>query len=43
VTVVTADGNVVSFKVDDPKNLAGVSAGDKVEITYTQAVLIAVK
>jgi hypothetical protein len=43
VTVVTADGNVVSFKVDDVKNLAGVSAGDKVEITYTQAVLIAVK
>jgi hypothetical protein len=43
VTVVTADGNVVSFKVDDVKNLTGVSPGDKVEITYTQAVLIAVK
>ncbi len=43
VTVTTVDGNVVSFKVDDVKSLAGVSAGDKVEITYKQAVLIAVK
>jgi Cu/Ag efflux protein CusF len=43
VTVVTGDGRTASFKVDDKKSLDGVKAGDKVDITYTQAVLISVK
>jgi hypothetical protein len=43
VTVTTADGNTVSFKVDNPKNLEGVSVGDKVDITYTAAVMVSVK
>ena len=33
----------MDFKVDNPKNLEGVKAGDKVEVTYTQALMISVK
>ena len=43
VTVLTADGRTASFKVEDKKNLTGVSVGDKVEITFTTAVMISVK
>jgi hypothetical protein len=43
VTVQSEDGRTMSFKVDDKKNLKGVSVGDKVEITYTSAVMITVK
>jgi Cu/Ag efflux protein CusF len=43
VTVLTKDGRTASFRVEDKKNLAGVKAGDKVEITYTEAVMISVK
>ena len=43
VTVVTEDKRTVSFKVDDKKNLEGVKVGDKVEVTYTEAVMISVK
>jgi Cu/Ag efflux protein CusF len=43
VTVQGDDGRTMSFKVDDKKNLKGVNVGDKVEITYTSAVMITVK
>jgi len=43
ITVMTEDGRTVSFKVEDKKNLKDVRAGDKVEITYTEAVMISVK
>ena len=43
VTVESEDGRILSFKVDDKKNLNGVNVGDKVEITYTSAVMITVK
>jgi Cu/Ag efflux protein CusF len=43
VTVKTEDGRTMSFKVDDKKNLEGVKVGDKVDITYTAAVMITVK
>lgn len=43
ITVLTEDGRTVSFKVEDKKNLKDVRAGDKVEITYTEAVMISVK
>jgi Cu/Ag efflux protein CusF len=43
VTVVTADGRTVGYKVQDKKNLEGLKVGDKVEITYTEAVMISVK
>jgi len=36
------EGNVVSVKVKDPSRLDNVKVGDLVEITYTQAVAIAV-
>ena len=43
ITVLTDDGRTVSFQVDNPKNLKGVAVGDKVEITYTTAVMITVQ
>ena len=41
ITVKTEDGRVVSRNVDDPKNLEGVNPGDRIDITYTYATLIA--
>jgi len=40
ITVVTEDGRTLTRKIADKKNLEGVQAGDKIEITYTQAVLV---
>jgi hypothetical protein len=39
ITVKTADGRTVTRKVENPKNLEGVKVGDKIDITYTQALL----
>lgn len=41
ITVVTDDGRTVTRKVEDKKHLEGVNVGDKIDITYTQAVVIA--
>jgi Cu/Ag efflux protein CusF len=43
ITIRTEDGRRLSAKVADPKNLAGYKAGDKVEVTYTQALAISVQ
>jgi Cu/Ag efflux protein CusF len=43
VTVLTADGRSVSMKVQDKNNLKDLKVGDKVDVTYTEAVLITVK
>lgn len=43
VTIKTEDGSVMSFKVEDPKNLNDVKVGDKVQITYTRALAISVE
>jgi hypothetical protein len=43
ITVLTEDGRSVSLKVEDKKNLTDVKVGDKVEITYTEAVMTTVK
>jgi Cu/Ag efflux protein CusF len=43
VTVLTEDGRTASFKVEDPKNLKDVKVGDKVEVTFTKAIMISVK
>lgn len=43
VSIRTDDGRKMSFRVDNKKNLEGVKAGDRVEITYTQALAISVK
>ena len=43
ITVRTSDGNVESFHVQDPKRLEGVNPGDKITITYDEAVAITVE
>ncbi|MCX6549891.1 MAG: copper-binding protein [Acidobacteria bacterium] len=43
ITVKREDGSSMSFKVEDPKNLAGVKVGDKVQVTYTQALAVSVE
>ena len=43
VSVKTEDGRQMSFKVEDKKNLEGYKVGDKVAITYTQALAVSVK
>lgn len=43
VSVKTENGGLMSFKVEDKKNLEGYKAGDKVTITYTQALAVSVK
>jgi Cu/Ag efflux protein CusF len=42
-TIKFGDGRVMSFRVEDPKNLAGYKVGDKVDVTYTQALAISVE
>jgi hypothetical protein len=43
ITVGTESGRTSTHKVEDRKNLEGVKVGDKIEVTYTEAVLISVK
>ena len=43
VTVKTANGNRMSFKVEDRKNIEGYKPGDQVDITYTQALAVSVE
>jgi Cu/Ag efflux protein CusF len=40
VTIKGPEGNTVTVKARDPKNLEKVKAGDNVEITYTEALAI---
>ena len=42
ITVTTADGRTVTRKIDNKKNLEGVKPGDKLDITYTRAVILSV-
>ena len=42
ITVVTQDGRTVTRKVEEKKNLEGVKVGDKIAITYTEALLMSV-
>ncbi len=39
LTVKTSDGRTITRKVENRKNLEGVKAGDKIDITYTQAAI----
>jgi len=43
ITVTTADGRTVSRMIQDKKNLEGVKVGDRIDITYTQALLTSVE
>jgi hypothetical protein len=40
ITVATADGHTVTKKVEDKKNIENVAVGDRIDITYTQAVVV---
>jgi Cu/Ag efflux protein CusF len=43
VTVLTDENKLVTLKVADKKNIEGLKVGDKVDITYTEALMISVK
>ena len=43
VTVKTADGDVMSFRVRSKRYLKNVTVGDKVVITHTKALMVAVE
>ena len=40
LTVVTADGRTLTRKIGDKKNLEGVSPGDRIDITFTQGLVV---
>jgi hypothetical protein len=40
ITVTTADGRTVTRKIENKKNLEGIKVGDKLDITYTQSVML---
>jgi len=42
VTVATDDGRVVTRKIENMKNLENVKPGDKIDITFTQALVTSV-
>ena len=41
MTIKGPEGNTETIKVKDPKNLEGVKVGDLVDITYAQALAVA--
>jgi Cu/Ag efflux protein CusF len=43
ITVTTDDGRTITRKIDDKKNLEGVKAGDRLDITYTEALVTSVE
>ena len=43
ITIQREDGSKASFRIQNPKNIEGVKVGDKVQITYTQALAVSVK
>lgn len=42
VTVKTADGHTMAALVEDRKNLEGLKVGDKIDITFTEALMVTV-
>jgi len=40
ITVVTQDGRTITRKIADKKNLEGVNPGDRIDVTYTQALVV---
>ena len=40
ITVVTADGHAMTRTIQDKKNLEGVKPGDKIDITYSEALIM---
>jgi len=43
ITVKADDGSTFSSRVEDKKDLEGVKAGDRIDITYTQALAVSVE
>jgi hypothetical protein len=43
ITVTTADGRTVTRKIENKKNIEGVKAGDKIDITFTRAFVTSVQ
>jgi len=43
VRVERPDGRQMSFRIEDAKNLEGYNVGDRVQITYTRALVISVQ
>lgn len=43
ITVTTADGRTVSRKIENKKYLEGVKAGDRIDITFTRALVTEVQ
>ena len=41
ITVVTENGQTITRKIENKKNIEGVKAGDRIDITYSQALLVA--
>jgi len=40
ITVVTQDNRTVTRKIENKKNLEGVKPGDRIDITYTEALVV---
>ena len=40
ITVTTPDGQSITRKVEDKKNIENVAVGDRIDITYSQAVVV---
>jgi Cu/Ag efflux protein CusF len=43
ITIKNDKGETMHFKVEDKANLTGVKVGDKVQVTYTQALAVSVE
>ncbi len=43
VTVTTEDGRTVTRMIENKKNIAGLKPGDRIDITYTQALVTSVE
>ena len=43
ITVTTPDGRTVTRKIENKKNIEGVKAGDKIDITFTRAFVTSVE
>ena len=43
ITVTTPDGRTVTRKIENKKNIEGVKAGDKIDITFTRAIVTSVE
>jgi Cu/Ag efflux protein CusF len=43
VTVRTADGHQMTALIEDKKNLEGLKVGDKIDITFTEALMVTVE